>query len=605
MKRVISLVLVSIMLLLMLPTVSFATEQRTGLKNNFIKTGRVTQPDMNYIGVKLLEKLPVTMEAWVYLPATCFGQAAGVVLGNEIHRNAETLTFSIEASGVPKLTVCHYGGKAEYAFSEAQIALETWTHVTMVYGGGTDNKQVLCYINGELKGASVPASWYQVEDDVYTYPMCVAGDLRPLNEHGFKGILGDVTAYSTVRTEEQIRNDYANGPDMSDPELLFHYTITEESTGNNIPDQSGNGYDIRCERIWLTQEERDEIWAQDDTEYAYTIAFLPDVQFTTEFFAGNLSPIFDYLLDNKDALNLQYLIGLGDLTNSNTQAEWSLIQYQTSRLDGIIPYSLIRGNHDVTHNNSEPLYDAYYSDPSKPYYQHVAANGGFQDPSSTKNSYLLFTVGQVDYMILNIDFAATNDVLEWADGVLSQYPNHRVIMVTHGYLYSNGHLLTDETVYAPSMYNPSWISSNGYWDKLLRKHANVAMVVSGHIGVDDIICTEAVGDNGNTVYQILSDPQYSDENAGGLGFITLMHVTEDGSIARMESYSTVKQMYFRERNYDLKLEFGAPPAQNTDQPAGAASSQGNLYVIIAVAVAVVAALAVTVVLLRKKKAKKD
>ena len=97
MKRVLSLLLVCFMLLLMLPTISFATETRTGLQNNFVKSGLLTHPDVNYIGEKLLEKLPVTMEAWVYLPAACFGQAAGVVLGNEIHRNAETLTFSIEA----------------------------------------------------------------------------------------------------------------------------------------------------------------------------------------------------------------------------------------------------------------------------------------------------------------------------------------------------------------------------------------------------------------------------------------------------------------------------------------------------------------------------
>ena len=61
MKRTFSLFLVVLMLFLMLPTTSFATEQRTGLQNNFIKSGMLTHPDVNYIGQKLLEKLPVTM----------------------------------------------------------------------------------------------------------------------------------------------------------------------------------------------------------------------------------------------------------------------------------------------------------------------------------------------------------------------------------------------------------------------------------------------------------------------------------------------------------------------------------------------------------------
>lgn len=601
MKRVLSLFLVIFMMLIMLPTVSFATEARTGLQNNFVKSGLLTHPDVNYLGEKLLEKLPVTMEAWIYLPLNCINESAGVVLGNDVHRNAETLTFSIEALGVPQLSVGQYSGKTVFAFQDAKITPETWTHVSIVYGGGTDNKQVLCYINGELKGASPVTSWYEVEEDVYTYPMCVAGDLRPLNRFGFKGVLGDVTAYSTVRTEQQIRNDYANGPDMADPELLFHYTITEDSTGNHIPDQSGNGYDLRCERIWLTQEDRDEIWAQDDTEYAYTIALLPDVQFTTRKFPANLSPIFDYLLDNKDSLNLQYVIGLGDLTDANTEVEWSIIQHQTSRLDGIIPYSMIRGNHDVTHNDSALLYDKYYSVPGKHYYEHVAANGGFQDPSSTKNSYLLFTVGEVDYLILNLDFGSAEDTLKWADNILSQYPNHRVIAVTHAYLYSNGQLLTEDTVYSASMYTPFWNDGDDYWDKLLTKHANVSMVVCGHIGVDNIVCTEAIGDNGNTVYQILSDPQYSDELAGGLGFVTLMHFTEDGSIMRMESYSTVLQKYFRETNYDLTLQLGEPPAKPEELPTG---FDPTWIIVGGVAIVAVAALTVTVILLKKKKAKK-
>ena len=593
------------MLLLMLPTLSLATEQRTGLQNNFVKAGLLTHPDVNYIGEKLLEKLPVTMEAWVYLPITTYNESAGVVLGNDVHKNAETLTFSIEALGVPQLSVGHYGGKTDFTFNDAKIPPETWTHVSIVYGGGTDNKQVLCYINGEQKGASPVASWCAVEDDVYTYPMCVAGDLRPLNRFGFKGILGDVTAYSTVRTEQQIQNDYANGPDMADQELLFHYAITQDSTGNNIPDQSGNGYDLRCERIWLTQEERDEIWSQDDTEYAYTIALLPDVQFTTRKFPANLVPIFDYLLDNKDALNLQYVIGLGDLTDENTEGEWTIIRHQTSRLNGIIPYSMVRGNHDVTYNDSALLYDKFYSVPGQHYYEHVAANGGFQDPTSTKNSYLLFTVGEVDYLILNLDFASTEDVLEWADEVLTQYPNRRVIMATHAYLYSNGQPLTEDTVYSPSMYTPFWNDSDDYWDKLLRKHANVSMVVCGHIGVDNIVCTEAVGDNGNTVHQILSDPQYSDELAGGLGFVTLMHFTEDGSIMRMESYSTVMQKYFRETNYDLTLDLGEPPAKPAETPTDNDSTgfDPTWIIVGGVTVVVVVALIVTVVVLKKKKSK--
>lgn len=153
------------------------------------------------------------------------------------------------------------------------------------------------------------------------------------------------------------------------------------------------------------------------------------------------------------------------------------------------------------------------------------------------------------------------------------------------------------------MYTPFWNDGDDYWDKLLTKYANVSMVVCGHIGVDNIVCTEAVGDNGNTVYQILSDPQYSDELAGGLGFVTLMHFTEDGSIMRMESYSTVMEKYFRETNYDLTFDLGEPPKKSEPQTTGF-DSTWIILVIAAVVVVVAGALTVTVILIRKKKTTK-
>ena len=67
MKRILSLLFAIIMLLAIIPATAFADE-RTGLQNQWTVTEDVEHPVGSYLSEKLLEKLPATMEAWVYIP---------------------------------------------------------------------------------------------------------------------------------------------------------------------------------------------------------------------------------------------------------------------------------------------------------------------------------------------------------------------------------------------------------------------------------------------------------------------------------------------------------------------------------------------------------
>ena len=70
---------------------------------------------------------------------------------------------------------------------------------------------------------------------------------------------------------------------------------------------------------------------------------------------------FDWILNNKDSRKISYVFGLGDsidtlttystnkvANNGKTQNvnEWILVSTQFHRLDGIIPFTVTRGNHD-------------------------------------------------------------------------------------------------------------------------------------------------------------------------------------------------------------------------------------------------------------------
>ncbi len=556
MKKLISLLLAAALILSAAPVIrASSVEERTGLTNELMVTRQVEYPTGSYICHKLLDKMPVTMEAWVYLPADRYAELGGTIFGNKPQKNTPALSFSIEESGVPQLAFGSAGDEYTFKFTSAAVPQDTWTHVAIVYGTGTDNKQAYCYINGELKGTTATSKWYSPTSDILNRKFCLAGDLQQVNFEGFRGTLGDVTVYSDVRTPEEILADINGTPDLSDDALLCHYALSNAVYGTDILDSSSNGYDMEFEKMWLTQEERDAYFAQDENNYAYTIAFIPDIQITTRIYPSRLPPIFDFLIENKETLNIQYAVSLGDLTDTNTETEWDRVKTQYDRLNGIVPYTLIRGNHDITKNNSALLYDQYFSVPGEYYYDYIKSNGGMFSDSTTTDTYVTFSVGDVDYVILNLDFGASDDVLTWADGILTQFPEHRAIIVTHGYLASDGNRLTADYSGAPSTYISTWNDADVMWDNLIRKHENIDLVACGHVGVDHIIYSKDTGDNGNIVHQMLSDTQYVDRKILGAGIVTLMHFTEDGRYARVEHYSTVHEKYFRETNYAITMDF--------------------------------------------------
>ena len=217
----------------------------------------------------------------------------------------------------------------------------------------------------------------------------------------------------------------------------------------------------------------------------------------------------------------------------------------------------MRGNHDITYNSGAELFDKTFGKGNY-YYDHVAKNGGFMSTNSVKNTYLLFSVGEVDYIIINLDFGATDNILSWAGKILDQYPDHRALIATHGYMNIDATTLDPNDSATPSAYRKEWNNGSDMWEKLVSQHENVDIAVSGHILQDDVCVGPQQGVHGNTVYQMLIDPQSVDNTLKGAGFVAMMYFTEDGNHARIEMYSTVFKKYYRESSTRLSFEFGEP-----------------------------------------------
>ena len=568
MKRIVSIIITISLLLSSLALLVCGAEERSGITLERTKTNGVSHPVGYYVTEKRYEKMPITFEAWVYIPKSVYSERGGVIIGNyQSFSKDDFVNFEIHTNGVPRLLINDPSGTThDYKFSKAVVPADTWTHIAIVYGTGSGGKQIYCYINGEFKQASSVDNWFEANPEAIDNTLCLAGDYRALNEQGFRGTLGDVWVYSDVRDARNILSDYKNGPDLSDPDLMLYYELSKAKSKSDVPDASGNGYDMKYYRLWLTEAEMEEIRAEDEYEYSYVLAFLPDIQYMTQNYPASLKTMIDYLVENGKKRNIEYLIGLGDITNSNSQREWNTIIRQTNRLNGYIPYSLVPGNHDGVNSGNKALLDKAYANKTGYYYQHVATNGGFFSEDSVRNTYLTFTVGEVDYLIINLDFGATDDILAWAGGVLDAHPDHRGILVTHGYLNSDGTTLDPSDYATPDEYDASLNSGEAMWEKLVSRHANVAMIVCGHMHHDSVVVTPREGAAGNTVYQVLMDPQSSCKKLGGMGTLGLMYFTADGKHAKVEYYSTVFDKYFAESNKTIRLTFGEDEPEETAAP---------------------------------------
>ena len=208
--------------------------------------------------------------------------------------------------------------------------------------------------------------------------------------------------------------------DASGKDLLAGYgdfcvKEMEEPEEPTVPE-----YQPPTEEGWIGRDEYTQL--QLGVDYDYSFAVLGDLQHITDYTPSDLHYLFDYILDNKDTKNIQFVFGMGDTTNdnhneANNLKEWKLAQEQFFRFNDVLPYTVVRGNHDVV-----TRMNAYFADPAKPGYTDQL--DGFYQEGSVVNVWKEFSVAGVDYLSLLIDYESSDSVLAWASDVIASHPHH-------------------------------------------------------------------------------------------------------------------------------------------------------------------------------------
>ena len=316
---------------------------------------------------------------------------------------------------------------------------------------------------------------------------------------------------------------------------------------------------------------------------AFTFAFIGDTQIVTRLNPEKLDTIYQWIVDNKEAKNIQFVAGLGDITDKNADFEWESAIRAIQKMDGVVPYSLIRGNHDDPYLYTTQVgYDGYIAQ----------LDGMYNDV--VLNTYSTITVGHLKYLFLNLDHGPADDVLAWACQVVEAHPDHNVIITTHGYINEQGLLLHagSEPTLAPSV--TSGINdATAIWNRLVKKYTNIVMVVCGHMGdAPEGVNFEVEGDNGNKIQHVLINSQHLDRYYEKSGIVTLFHFSADGTQVQVENYATLV-----DQHYGSGFTFTLNVIQSEPQP----ESPNYLLPIFLGTAAVIILAAIALLLLRKKK----
>lgn len=332
------------------------------------------------------------------------------------------------------------------------------------------------------------------------------------------------------------------------------YNINTLTPADNTALEEGVNIDIPVSVDWVADEEVPEL-----EDYAYSFALIGDTQIVSKNDALNgtndLANMYQYIIDKKDDYKIAQVIGLGDIVDTyadgeQKENEWKVATSAISKLDGILPYTLNSGNHDVNWNfnyrvaSGLPNYLNQSQVISK--YGKIEAGENTEEPSAANTAHE-FTVNGVDYLIVTIEYAAhsTNGVMDWANNIIKNHPHHNVIITTHAYLSDNGEILDGTNNGSPSTYAGCESHNNGdyFWDNLVSKYENISMVICGHVGVENIVKSTKIGNNGNTVTQIMVNTQDLDADIGSTGTVAFLYFSEDGKNVQVRQYSTARNRY--------------------------------------------------------------
>ena len=253
-----------------------------------------------------------------------------------------------------------------------------------------------------------------------------------------------------------------------------------------------------------------------EEEGSFSMILIPDPQSQIKFAANQ--PLFElmtaWVAQNIDRLRIRAALFTGDMVEQNDQLtggdpvhfhngdqtsrqQWSAVSRALERLDGRIPYIVCQGNHDVGYvaaeNRLSMMPQYIYPERNTEIVAHLAAAGlNHENVHTLENAaYEFHDAAWGDLLVIAFEFAPRDEALDWARGLIEseKYRNHRVIVLTHSFLDTDGSRKKGEGY---KLTPRNW--PQAVWEKLVYPSKNICLVLCGHTGTPPKIDMEGGAD---------------------------------------------------------------------------------------------------------------
>lgn len=233
----------------------------------------------------------------------------------------------------------------------------------------------------------------------------------------------------------------------------------------------------------------------------------------------------DWLLENWGKQKCEFLTHLGDVVDDPfADEQWVIASNQFARLvEKNIPFAFAAGNHDEIWGDTTPIaehlptgwvaratgtalgikgtgtFETYGGFDGRQYAvlseidKRLTDREGWDAPwvrtGVGGNSYQLLELGGTDFIFIHLQCSVPADVLEWADGLLTEFHDRLAVIVEHEGLGDvNGKLPHESEADRLNMgrMRASRYTSNGstsaqyQWERCFSRHPNVLLILSGH-----------------------------------------------------------------------------------------------------------------------------
>lgn len=455
--------------------------------------------------------------------------------------------------------VVFYNDTQLLSTTDLELVPGVWTHIAATFDA--TNRTVTIYVNDE----SVAIGEVDIDTSSVTLGKVYIG-ATDADTDLFVGMLSDIRLWSDVRTD--IAAGMTGTLDTTDSSLLGAWDVwTHDNL--NYADASSNGNIAKLTSdSWYKLEGRETP--------AYSIVHIGDTQNSTGYNGEpKFQAMFDWIAENVDTMNMVYLTHAGDVTQINTEAQWSEAKEGFDKIEGLLPYAISLGNHDYAapshgiagESRDDRHFNKYFE------YDEYAKNSWFGEAfeeGSRTNLYNLIDVdcnedGTVDeeYLFMALEYGPRDEVVDWACEALEKYSDRKAIITTHCYFETNGSYEIKDV----HMSGYEWKDANeGFdlWNKILYEYPNVVMLTCGHSQGE--ATWQQVNKNkvGNNVVQILADPSAYNGFPSVDSLIFMLNFDAEGNM-HTYYYSADRDLYYgtcNEFDYSAEDHFQIPTSES-------------------------------------------